>query len=154
MAKLRYSPASGLFEWEGTIEELARIYDELIERENINTQHIMRNRRAHGFRVSDLELMQKMPTSDALFEYIMSKPRYEHDIKQIGEAFFGKQIKAREYPNLYRKLSYELEKMRKRIEREKNGAFEQKKSTFRNLKKYVFKPLSRSLMESYGERPS
>ncbi|NWG10285.1 hypothetical protein HXY33_00810 [Candidatus Bathyarchaeota archaeon] len=154
MAKLRYSPATGLFEWEGTTEELVHIYDYLIERENTNTQRVTRNRHLHGFRVSDLELMGKMPTSDALFEYVLSKPRYEHDIKQVGEAFFGKQIKAREYPNLYRKLSYELEKVRKRIEKEKNGAFEQKKSTFRNLKKYIFKPLSRSLLSTYEQRPS
>lgn len=155
MAKLRYNPASGLSEWEGTSEELLAIYDQLIERSKIkNTRHFLASTLIKRAPLTDLELMAKMPTQDKLIEHITSKPRYEHDIVEIANKFFGGTVQCRKFPHIYRKLSYDLDKARKTIEAEHKGAFVQQPTPARNLKKYVFKSLTQTLNGTLQKTPT
>jgi hypothetical protein len=167
MAKLRYDSVNGKAEFEGSPEEILAIFDGLKQREiageRIKTIVVngKRYRATHPHdteghtllqpeTIEQRELEAKMPTIKELFEYILSKPKYEHDIIDVSKKFFGKQIKAREHGKLYRKLKARLELTRKGMEASQRGAFERRRSPYRNLQIYTFKkvnatPLSTTL---------
>jgi hypothetical protein len=159
MAKLRFDsvnePMLKNSEWEGTPQELLSIYDGLKQRFG-NTTQIGNNvprqydptpltfvRHAHAPPYCDYpELAKKIPTVEQLESYILSKPKFEHDIIDVARKFFGKPIKSREYGKLYRELSAKLDKARKLIEASEHGAFERRSTRPRNLQVYAFRPVS------------
>jgi len=159
MAKLRYDsindPILGHFEWEGTPQELLSVYDGLKQRLG-NTLQIGNSvprqydptprpiiRHAHPVLQCDYsELVKKMPTVSQLVTYILSKPKFEHDIADVGLQFFGRQIKSREYGKLYRALRAKLDMARKAIEASQHGAFERRSTHPRNLQVYTFRSVS------------
>jgi len=137
-----------MFEAEGTEEEIISLYDRL-------SAHIEEVKMAASDAAASLEKSShNLPTVEQLVSFILGKSRYEHDIVEIEDHFLMKRITSRDSPNLYRKLALDLQKARKVIEAQKQGAFEQQATTKKNLKKYVFKPLSKSLTEMFGEKPS
>ena len=153
MAKLRQDPKTGCFEFEGTPQELLSIYDELKQRKEKTIQ--IADTVPHKFdppgtippapslRLLECELLKiNMPTVDQLTTYILSKPKFEHDILDVETHFFKKQIKSRKYGRLYRELRTKLENARKSIEVSKHGAFERRSSRPRNLQVYTFKPIN------------
>jgi hypothetical protein len=162
MAKMRCNsvnnPLLNQLEWEGTPQELLAIYDGLKQRANDNLQLgititpkttiVSSGTFASGkirFKPSDeQELSSKMPTVDQLVSYILGKPRFEHDIVEVGKKFFGKQLKSRDYKKLYRQLRMNLETARKSIEVSQQGAFERKRTPDRNLPAYIFKRIHAS----------
>lgn len=147
MAKLRvYSkedPMLGYSEWIGTPQELLEIYDGLKQRlgDTLQTQPPQKatiqlpNRMPSDYS----EMTEKMPTVKQLITYILEKPRFEHDIVDVGKKFFGKPVKSREYGRLYRQLKARLETARKEIEAIQRGAFERRSTHPRNLKVYTFR---------------
>jgi hypothetical protein len=156
MPKLRFKIYEQEFEAEGTEEEILSLYDRLCthidelkiaESNSVNLATLDAEARAHA------ALSLSMPTVEQLVSFILSKPKYEHDIVEIEDHFLKKRITSRDNPSLYRKLSFDLQKARKVIETQKAGEFVQHATPSKNLKKYMFKPLSRSLTEVY-EKPS
>lgn len=154
MAKLRCDSINGHFEWEGTPQELLEIYDGLKQRLG-NTIQIENSvprqydptppfvRHAHVLPHCDYsELAKKMPTVAQLTAYILSKPKFEHDIADVGLQFFGRQIKSREYGKLYRELRAKLDMARKAIEVSQHGAFDRRSTHPRNLQVYTFRSVS------------
>lgn len=87
----------------------------------------------------------EVPVVDQLVGYLLKKDRYEHDTLEIEDVFWGKRITARENETLYRKLHGNLKKARHRIETMKQGKFEAHLSSSKNLKKYVFRPITQTL---------
>jgi len=154
MAKLRYdsvnNPTLRDFVWEGTPEELLSIYDGLKQRlgntiqieNNIPRKYDVAPIHNIKLRCDYTELAKKMPTIDQLAIYILSKPKFEHDIVDVATNFFGKQIKSREYGRLYRQLRTRLENARKLIEVNQHGAFERRTTHPRNLQRYTFRPVN------------
>ncbi len=164
MAKMRYDsvsdPILGHFEWEGTPQELLVIYDGLKQRFG-NTLQIGNSvprqydptpkyivakgpmvLKAPAILKSDYsELAELMPTVEQLIAYILSKPKFEHDIVDVGMKFFHKPLKSRKYGRLYRQLKAKLENARKQIEATQRGAFERRSTPARNLQIYTFKPI-------------
>jgi hypothetical protein len=149
MAKLRQDPKTGCFEWEGTPQELLSIYDELKQRLGNTIQ--IGNTIPHKYDIPPKhialqcdysELAQKMPNTGQLVTYILSKPKFEHDIIDVELKFFGKQIKSREHGRLYRELRAKLESARKMIETSQHGAFERRTTRPRNLQVYTFRSVN------------
>jgi hypothetical protein len=96
-----------------------------------------------------------IPTVDQLVEYLLKQDRYEHNILDIEDVFWGKRVTARENQLFYRKLHDNLERARHRIETTKPGKFEQQLTSTKNLKKYIFKPLTQTLMPTLnGKTPT
>jgi hypothetical protein len=165
MARMRYDPKTGNFEWEGTAQELLEIYDGLKQRSSNTLQignsiprryDIPRKLVTSKIRLlpSDYdELEKKMPTVEELVAYVLSKPKYEHDIVDIGKKFFGKQINSRKYGKLYRDLSANLDRARKSIEATQRGAFEQRPAPNRNLRIFSFKQVNATLLGT-SQHPS
>jgi hypothetical protein len=160
MAKLRYDH----IEFEGTPQELLSIFDGLKQRgivtsSDSDVKTLIYNgiryrasspekRRTTLEKITESQNLEaRMPTEDQLVEYIVSKPRYEHDIVDVAKRFFGKQIKSREHQRLYRQLHQELVRARARIEIEKRGAFEQHSTSAKNLKVYSFRPVNAEVFE-------
>jgi hypothetical protein len=149
MAKMRFDPSTGNAEWEGTPQELLLIYESLKQRFG-NTPRIENPTSPQRDPVPKhippycdyAELAKKMPTIEQLMTYILSKPRFEHDILDVGVKFFGKPIKSRQYGKLYRELRTKLELVRKAIEVSQRGAFEQRPAPNRNLRIYTFKQVN------------
>ncbi|MCJ7635371.1 hypothetical protein MUP77_23655 [Candidatus Bathyarchaeota archaeon] len=164
MAKLRCDSASepvlGHFEWEGTPQELLAIYDGLKQRlgdtiqigNNVPRQYdIPRHTTLH---CDYPELAKKMPTVGQLVNYILSKPKFEHDIADVGLQFFGRQVKSREYGKLYRGLRAKLDMARKAIEVSQHGAFERRSTRPRNLQVYTFRSVSATPLGIQPEKTS
>ena len=170
MAKLRYGSANDPllkdFEWEGTPQELLEIYDGLKERlgntlqveNSIPRQYNLPQkpiiRPANRMRSDYSELAKKMPSVEQLMVYILGKPKFEHDIIDVGMKFFGKPIKSREYGRLYRHLRSRLDEARKRIEASEHGAFERKPTPNRNLPAYTFKKISATSLDMSLQKTS
>jgi hypothetical protein len=96
-----------------------------------------------------------IPTVDQLMEYLLKQDRYEHDILSIEDVFWDRRVTARENQLLYRKLHDNLERARHKIEAITPGKFEQQLTSTKNLKKYVFKPLTQTLMQTLnGKTPT
>ena len=146
MAKLRIGPVSGALEIDISEDELVFLLKAIGVKIPFNyasaptvgiqqiTEMINKVEKSHPVIVP--------PSSDDLYAFLLAKQNYEHDVHEIQEHFFGRQITARENKDVYRKLKYELGKTQKRIEKEKQGAFEERKSGIRNLKRYIFRPLT------------
>lgn len=156
MPKLKFKIYEREFEAEGTEEEILSLYDRLCTH-----MDELKMAKSNSVDLADLdaeaekyeELVQSMPTVEQLVSFILFRPKYEHDIVEIENHFLKKRITSRDNPSLYRKLSFDLQKARKVIETQKQGAFEQQATPTKNLKKYVFKPLSRSLTDVF-QKPS
>lgn len=165
MAKLRcdsvLEPILGHLEWEGSPQELLSVYDGLKQRLG-NTLQIGNNipqeydpTPKHIVLHCDYsELAKKMPTVDQLIEYILTKPKFEHDIADIGVRFFGKQVRSREYGKLYRQLRAKLEIARRRIEADQHGAFERRTTRPRNLHVYAFRSVNAPLLGIQPQKTS
>ena len=149
MPKLKFKIDKEEFEAEGTEEEIISLYDRV--RQHIEECKMEAASLSSRFtvRTKEDELARSMPTIEQLIGFILSKPKYEHDIVEVENHFLKKRITSRENETLYRKLSFDLQKARKVIEMQKAGAFEQQATLSKNLKKYIFKPLSRSLTETF-----
>lgn len=171
MAKLRCNsvndPILNQLEWEGTPQELLTIYDGLRQRfgntlqiGNIISRHYdispkSTDRSTHIMFQSDYpELAKKMPTVEQLILYILGKPRFEHDIVDIGKKFFDRQINSRKYKKLYRELRTKLELARKSIEASQGGAFERKPTPNRNLPSYTFKKINATSLDTSLQKAS
>jgi len=162
MAKLRQDPKTGCFEWEGTPQELLSIYAEL--KQHIEKTVQIMDTIPHKFdppipihtslNTEYQQLSKKMPTVDQLMIYILSKPKFEHDIVDVGLKFFGKPIKSRKYGKLYRELRAKLENARKQIEVGQHGAFERKSTHPRNLQRYTFRSVSATPLGIQPEKTS
>lgn len=84
MAKMRVLP-NGVTEFEGTPEEVALIYSEINRLKTVPvTSYIPKPESAVTHLPSrkwgDAELEMKMPTVQALVDYILSRDKYEHDV--------------------------------------------------------------------------
>jgi len=163
MAKLRYDSVTGKIEYEGTPEELLSIYDGLKQREIAaksketpsSHQEIPIRDWLQSKTAEQKELEAKMPTVKEIIEYILSKPKYEHDIVDVSKKFFnGKQIKARQYGKLYRTLRAKLELARQGIEASEGGAFERRRSPYRNLQIYTFKKVNATPLDTTSQKTS
>jgi hypothetical protein len=156
MAKMRYDSANNAFEFEGTPQELLSVYDGLKQRKTLSDKEIKRVHErilTQATRQAEhVELESKMPTSEQLVSYILSKPKFEHDIVEVGIKFFGKAIKSRKYGKLYRELRDKLEKTRKLIEADQHGAFERRSGRPRNLQVYTFRSVSATPLEIQAQR--
>lgn len=178
MAKLRCNSTNdsvlNQLEWEGTPQELLAIYDGLKERlgnalrkeDIVPHQYDPRPKSITEPRLRSItelvfglpndysELAKKMPSVDQLIEYILGKPRFEHDIVDIGKKFFGKQVNSRQYEKLYRELRTKLEFARKSIEASQGGAFERKPTPSRNLPAYTFKKINATSLDISSQKIS
>lgn len=168
MAKLRQDPKTGCFEFEGTPQELLSIYDTLkrgtektvplegtiphgIEPQRPTTVISTTALSSIASRMRELQQLDaRMPTVDQLITYILSKPKFEHDILDVETHFFEKQVNSRKYGRLYRELRTKLENARKSIEASQHGAFERRSARPRNLQVYAFKPINSVL---FGQPP-
>jgi hypothetical protein len=155
MAKVRYDSEVdsilGHFEWEGTPQELLEIYDGLKKRLDNNLQLANSVTRVydpsprliikgiHTITAESAELAKKMPTIEQLITYIASKQKFEHDVIEIENKFFERQIKSREHGRTYRELRKRLELARKAMEIKYHGAFERRSGRPRNLQIYSFR---------------
>lgn len=99
-------------------------------------------------RVKTKTTTMDVPTVEQLVDYILTKVRYEHNIVEVEDVFWGKKITARENQLLYRKLHDNLGKARHKIETMKQGKFEQQLTSSRNLKKYIFRPIMQTLTQT------
>lgn len=153
MAKFRIDSIIGHLEFEGTDQEILTIYDGLIKRHNASnpSNHIqIVNTVSHKYdppkhfvlQCDYSELAKKMPTVDQITTYIMCKPKFEHDIVDVGKKFFDKPINSRQYGKLYRELRMKLENARKQIETTQHGAFERRSAPQRNLQIYSFRSVN------------
>lgn len=96
-------------------------------------------------------LAQRIPTVDQLITYILSKPpKFEHDILSVANYFLKEKITSRKNPHEYRKLSSSLQNARKIIEHQKQGKFEALPTSEKNLKRYTFKSLIKSLDDNFS----
>jgi hypothetical protein len=148
--KLRFKVENQEFEAEGTEEEIVSLYNKV--RQNIEGYKIEATASlSSSFTVEtkEEELARRMPTVEQLISFILSKPKYEHDIVEVENHFLKRRITSRENETLYRKFSFDLQKARKVIEAQKVGTFEQQTTLSKNLKKYVFQPMSHSLTEIF-----
>lgn len=148
MAKLTFEVKGKPVTVEGTEEEVISLYERLTERE-IQTEV---EARQNAEKAVENKPIGNMPSVEQLTKYILTKSNYEHDIIEIQDRFLAQRITSRGNPSQYRKLSNDLQKARKVIEVQRQGAFEAHTTTARNLKKYIFKPLSRSLTEVFQKQ--
>ena len=138
MVKMTIRSDDKEIEFEGEKAEILDIYYEIME--TSITFHAPKHT-VPSKPVTKVEtLKMKPPTDDDLIEYILSRPKYSHDIIEIEKHFLGKRIAARSYPSLYRTLANQLKRVRKKIEEEKQGEFEAIRTKARNLKRYAFHP--------------
>lgn len=163
LAKMRFNPNTGNFEWEGTKEEVLEIYDEIKKREQNNAPQINDNVsvsipasiKLHFEQRHDMEnLSKRMPSVEQLMFYILGKSKFEHDIVEIEKKFFDKQINSRKYGKLYRELRTRLETARKSIEVSNSGAFVRKSTPYRNLPAYTFKKINATPIDTTLEKTS
>ena len=162
MAKLRVFP-NGVTEFEGTDQELLAIYDGLLKKRQTDQIQIV-DQVPHKFdppppthrqfALEVQELRKSMPTIDQLITYLLSKPKFEHDILDVETHFFTKQINSRKYGRLYRELRTKLENARKSIEVSQHGAFERRSARPRNLQVYSFRPVNATLLGIQPEKTS
>ena len=146
MPKLKFAIDNQTFEIEGSQEEILEIIQRMTKRPTDRPATYEKTSSTYKS-----TLMQRMPDVDQLLTFILSRPpKYEHDILTIASYFLKEKITSRQNPREYRKLSLLLQNARKIIEHQKQGRFEALPTCEKNLKKYVFKPLTKSLEESMG----
>ena len=146
MVKMKVKRGDREFEFEGEKAEILEIYRELTQ--ITPAVHVTEHRRKtlEGKRVMP---NVKLPSDSDLIEYILSRPKYSHDIVEIQKCFFGVRMSSRANPSLYRRLANQLHRVRKSIEQTEKGEFETITGKAKNLKRYVFHPIS-SLEKVFG----
>lgn len=137
---MRFKSGDKEFEFEGENVEILELYDEIVKR----LEGVVAPKPVEPVRIPAKRGIEffKLPSDDDLISFILSKPKYSHDIVEVQEHFFGKRIPSRANPRLYRKLAQQLFRVRKIIEEKEQGRFQTITSPSRNLKRYVFEPLT------------
>lgn len=72
------------------------------------------------------ELKRELPTDRRVLRYVLSKPNFGHNLFEVQEEFFGARFKSRgETRHMYHKTARQLRRIRKKIETEEKGKFEE-----------------------------
>lgn len=95
-----------------------------------------------------------IPSVEMLVGFILQQPNYSFTIYDVEDYFLGHHIKVRDHQGPYRRLSDNLKVAMRRIERAKQGNFEDQRTGTRNLKRHVFKPLHPNTLPLENNPPS
>lgn len=92
---------------------------------------------AEPFKLTDLPL----PNIEAVINYIMQKPSYEHTLPELQKKFYGRVYKSRgNEQRMWHRTSRQLKMAREVIEARIGGKFKEESAGERNLKQYIFVP--------------
>jgi hypothetical protein len=128
MVKLKFTIKGIEFEYEGEPLEVQTFFQRLMNGQQIPMDKLspheapLTQDKPSKRKIVDITL--KPDTK--IKEYIISKPNYKHTLFEIQEQFYGTKFKSRgETGRMYHKTSKQLKRVRKEIETEQKGKFQE-----------------------------
>lgn len=144
MPSLKFRIKDFEFEYIGEHEEMVKFIQELMASpSNVNilptTSTKSLNPKPIHFERATTSLQVSLPSDEAVLEYIISQPSYEHTLFEIQKHFFHQTFPSRGATlSMYLKMAKQLRHVQGEIERRFKGRFERKRGKLR-LNYYVFK---------------
>lgn len=88
-----------------------------------------------------------LPSDDKVMEFIQSKQNFAHNIEEMQKQFFGKTFSSRgNSQRMYHRTARQLGIVREKLEKRFEGKFVSESTGVRNLRRYVFKPSQKVLV--------
>jgi hypothetical protein len=88
-----------------------------------------------------------LPSDEMVMDFLESKKDFAHNIEEIQAHFFGKTFGSRgNSQRMYHRTARQLSMVREKLEKQFEGKFMSESTGVRNLRRYVFKPSQKVLL--------
>jgi len=153
MPTLKFSFQGLDFEYIGNNDEIRDFIHAFLGQ----TMHLPEHQTATVTRKSRIVIKEKedegminvpLPSDDKVMEFIQTKDNFAHDIEEVQRQFFGKTFSSRgNSQRMYHRTARQLIMVREKLEKRFEGKFVQESTGIRNLRRYVFKPSQKVLVD-------